>query len=40
MEKISAIVTCFFNREDEIEECLKSVSWVDELIVVVGAGKG
>ena len=33
MEKISAIVTSF-NREDEIEECLRSVSWVDELIVV------
>jgi len=33
MEKISAIITSF-NREDEIEECLRSVSWVDELIVV------
>ena len=33
MEKISAIITCF-NREDEIEQCLESVRWVDELIVV------
>ena len=33
MEKVSGIVTCF-NREDEIEQCLQSVRWVDELIVV------
>jgi len=33
MEKISAIITCF-NREDEIERCLESVRWVDELMVV------
>jgi len=33
MEKVTGIVTCF-NREDEIEPCLKSVRWVDELIVV------
>ncbi len=33
MEKVTAIVTCH-NREGEIEACLKSVRWVDELIVV------
>lgn len=33
MEKVSAIVTCF-NRENEIEACLQSLRWVDELIVV------
>jgi glycosyltransferase involved in cell wall biosynthesis len=33
MEKVTAIVTCQ-NREDEIEACLKSVRWADELIVV------
>jgi len=33
MEKVSGIVTCF-NRENEIEQCLQSVRWVDELIVV------
>ncbi len=33
MEKVTAIVTCQ-DREDEIEACLKSVRWVDELIVV------
>ncbi len=33
MEKVTGIVTCF-NREDEIEQCLQSVRWVDELIVV------
>lgn len=33
MEKISAIITCQ-DREDEIEDCLKSVRWADELIVV------
>ncbi|HOO76559.1 MAG TPA: glycosyltransferase family 2 protein [bacterium] len=33
MEKISGIVTCF-NRENEIADCLASVDWVDELVVV------
>lgn len=33
MEKVSAIITCQ-DREAEIEDCLKSVRWVDELIVV------
>lgn len=33
MDKITGIVTCF-NRENEIEQCLESISWVDELIVV------
>ncbi len=33
MEKVSAIVICF-NRAKEIEACLKSIRWVDELIVV------
>ncbi len=33
MEKISAIVTCH-NREGEIERCLESLRWADELIVV------
>ncbi|MDP8236198.1 MAG: glycosyltransferase family 2 protein [Candidatus Erginobacter occultus] len=33
MEKVTAIITCQ-DREDEIEACLRSVRWVDELIVV------
>lgn len=33
MEKVTAIVTCQ-DRENEIEACLKSVRWADELIVV------
>ncbi len=33
MEKVSGIVTCF-NMENEIEQCLESIRWVDELIVV------
>ncbi len=33
MNKVSGIVTCF-NKENEIEQCLRSVRWVDELIVV------
>ncbi len=33
MEKVSAIVICN-NREDEIGPCLRSLRWVDELIVV------
>jgi len=33
MERVSAIVTCF-NRAKEIEACLSSLEWVDELIVV------
>lgn len=33
MPKVSAIVTCF-NREGEIEACLESLRWADELIVV------
>lgn len=33
MEKVSAIVICF-NRRSEIESCLKSLRWADELIVV------
>lgn len=33
MEKVTAIVTCQ-DREAEIEACLKSVRWADELIVV------
>jgi glycosyltransferase involved in cell wall biosynthesis len=31
-EKVTAIVTCF-NREKEIEACLESLRWADELIV-------
>ncbi|MDP8214015.1 MAG: glycosyltransferase family 2 protein [Candidatus Euphemobacter frigidus] len=33
MEKVSGVVTCF-NRENEIERCLQSIRWVDELIVI------
>ncbi len=32
-EKVTAIVTCF-NRSNEIEACLSSLTWADELIVV------
>ena len=31
--KISAIVVCY-NEEDNIEQCLKSLSWAEEIIVV------
>jgi len=31
--QISAIVVCF-NEEDRIEDCLKSLAWCDEIIVV------
>jgi len=33
VEKITAIITCC-NREEEIERCLSSMRWVDELIVI------
>ena len=33
IDKITAVIICF-NEEDKIERCLRSVAWVDEVIVV------
>jgi glycosyltransferase involved in cell wall biosynthesis len=33
MQKITGIIICK-NEEDSIEECLKSISWCDEIVVV------
>lgn len=38
MNKISAVITCF-NEEKKIKDCLESVEWVDEIILVDNSSK-
>ena len=38
MNKVSAVIICT-NEEDNIEECIKSISWADEIVILDGGSK-
>ena len=38
MNKVSAVIICT-NEEDNIEECIKSILWADEIVIVDGGSE-
>lgn len=38
MNKVSAVIICT-NEEDNIEECIESISWADEIVIIDGGSK-